>query len=391
MKPQAANKTLEGLAISPGLAMGVAYVYRDILQRGIERYSIREADAGDEWRRIENAVSAVCETLKRTADKVETRVDNDGSKIFLAQEAMLRDPALTDDLEKTLKKEQINAEHVVKQVFFRWERRFQQMTRDEFKQRGEDVADLARRLLYVLQGIHAHTLEEMPAGSVLIARRLLPSDTVFLSRRSTSAVVVEQGGRVSHAAILTRELGVPGVAQIADLLGQVQQGDTLFVDGDRGRIITRPEPELMKDVFERVQARWSGSVRAISRSQEAATTHGGQTIAVMANVGCKEDVEHAVASGADGIGLYRTEHIYLSRQSPPSEQTIVQRLHEAIAAMRDKPVVLRLLDAGGDKNVPFLNILPEQNPFLGRRGIRLLLQHEDLLATQLRAFLKPLP
>jgi phosphoenolpyruvate-protein phosphotransferase len=388
MEQRNSSEALDGLAISPGLAMGVAYLYRDILQREIEYYSISEANAGNEWTRIENAVSDVCEDLKRTADKVEKRVDNDASKIFLAQEAMLQDPALTDDLKQTLKEEQINAEHVVKRVFLRWERRFHQADRDNIKQRGEDVADLARRLLLTLQGIHAHTLEEMPEGSVLIARRLLPSDTVFLSRYSTAAVVVEYGGRVSHAAILTRELGVPGVAQIADLLAHVQHGDTLFVDGDRGSIVVRPEGELKKHLYGRVQERWSGTVHAKSRCRETATTQDGRKITVMANVGCKEDIEHAVANGADGIGLYRTEHIYLSRQSPPSERTIVQGLRDALSSLSGKPVILRLLDAGGDKNVPFLNVQPEQNPFLGRRGIRLLLEHEDLLNIQLRALLR---
>jgi phosphoenolpyruvate-protein phosphotransferase len=388
MSTQQQNKTLAGLAISHGVALGVAYVYRDILQRELEYYAVSEADAGEEWTRIENAVSAVCEDLKRTADKVEKRVDNDASKIFLAQEAMLQDPALTDDLKKTLKEEHINAEHVVKQVFLRWERRYQQVDRDDIKQPSEDIADLARRLLLVLQGIHAHTLEKMPEGSILVARHLLPSDTVFLSRHSTAAVVVEYGGRVSHAAILTRELGVPGVVQIPNLLQHIQTGDTVFVDGDRGRIVVRPDEELKKKLYESVQERWSGAVHAQSGRQEPATTQDGRTINVMANVGCKEDIEHAVASGADGIGLHRTEHLYLSRQSPPSEQTIVERLQEALAPLEGKPVVLRLLDAGGDKNVAFLNIEPEQNPFLGRRGIRLLLEHHDLLDTQLRAFLR---
>jgi phosphoenolpyruvate-protein phosphotransferase len=263
-----------------------------------------------------------------------------------------------------------------------------QMDRDDLKQRGDDVADLARRLLLILQGIQAHTLEKMPEGCVLVARRLLPSDTVFLSRHSTAAVVVEHGGRVSHAAILTRELGVPGVAQIPDLLDHVRPGDTVFVDGDRGNIVVRPDDTLKKELCDRIQERWSGSVQAGTRCRETAVARDGREITVMANVGCKEDVEHAMTCGADGIGLYRTEHIYLSRRSPPSERTIITRLRDALSPAKNRPVVLRLLDAGGDKNVPFLNVVSEQNPFLGRRGIRFLLEHEDLLTIQLRAFIR---
>jgi phosphotransferase system enzyme I (PtsI) len=193
---------------------------------------------------------------------------------------------------------------------------------------------------------------------------------------------------VSHAAILTRELGVPGVAQVPKLLDRVRRGDTVFVDGDQGNIVVCPDEQLEKDLFDRIQTRWSGVARAKSRCHEIAVTRDGRNITVMANVGCKEDIEHAVSNGADGIGLYRTEHIYLARRSPPSERTIVKSLRDALEPVGNNPVVLRLLDAGGDKNVPFLNIEPEQNPFLGQRGIRLLLEHGDLLTSQLRAFLR---
>jgi phosphoenolpyruvate-protein phosphotransferase len=387
-KAENSSATYQGLAISPGLAMGTAYVYRDILQRELEYHSVGEADAGEEWTRIENAVELVSDDLKRTARNVKREVDDEASKIFLAQEVILRDPALTDDLKETLEKDMVNAEHVVKRVFLRWERRFQQADREDIVQRGDDVADLARRLLMILQGIHAHTLEDLPDNSVLVARRLLPSDTVFLSRHSTTAVVVEEGGRVSHAAILTREMGVPGVARIPHVLDHVRRGDTVFVDGDDGNILVNPYPALKKSLQERMHMRWAETVRATSRCRAGAVTRDGREIAVLANVSCREDIERAALRGADGIGLYRTEHLYLSRHSPPSEDMIVKSLAESLAPLRGKPAVLRLLDAGGDKHVPYLNIAPEQNPFLGRRGIRLLLEYQDLLSTQLRAFVR---
>jgi phosphotransferase system enzyme I (PtsI) len=387
-RKQQSDVKLKGIGISPGVAIGTSYIYRDILQRGFEYYSISEAEAGEEWMRIEDAVYQVSEDLKRTADKVEERMNNDSSKIFLAQEAMLRDPTLTEDLKKTLRTELVNAEHVVKQVFLRWERKFLQLHREKIRQQGDDIADLARRLLLILEGIHAHTLENIPEGSVLVARRLLPSDTVFLSRNSTAAVAVEHGGRVSHAAILTRELGVPGVAQIPDLLDHIKPGDVVFVDGDHGEIAVRPNEESKKALSAIVERRSQKTERAKARCRAPALTPYGLQVTVLANVSCKEDVEHAAENGADGIGLYRTEQIYLSRQSPPSERRITESLSNALSAAKGTPISLRLLDAGGDKSVPFLNVTPEQNPFLGKRGIRLLLDHPDLLETQLRAFLR---
>jgi phosphotransferase system enzyme I (PtsI) len=378
--------TYRGLAISSGCAMGRAHVYRDILLREHEHYEISEDGIEEEWARIEQAVEKAREDLVRISREIQTRVDDDASNIFLVQDAMLQDPKLVEDLKATLREELVNAEYVVKQVLLRWEKKFRRLDSEELKQRGDDIADLGRRLLLILEGIHAHMLEAIPQDSVLVARRLLPSDTVFLSRRSTAAVVVEFGGRVSHAAILTRELGVPGVAQVPELLDRVRTGDTVFVDGDHGMIIVGPEEDLERELHARIERWRSRACRDKARCREPAITSEGRRIEVMANAGCAEDVASAMKNGADGIGLYRTEHIYLAAQSPPSEKQIAETLRASLSPVGDRPVTLRLLDAGGDKNIPFLNVAPEENPFLGRRGIRLLFDYPDLLEAQIRAF-----
>ena len=250
---------LEGLAISPGLAAGRAYIYRDILQREHEFYLVPQGRIPDELDRVHSAVDEVRAELSETAAQVERVVNNGASMIFLAQRDMLDDPSLMRDLEELLRVEQINAEHVVSRVFQRWERKFLKLKDPMFQQRAEDVADIGRRILRILAGIQAHTLEDMPADSVLFARRLLPSDTVYLSRHSTKAVVVEFGGKVSHTAILTRELGVPAVAQVQGLLDKVRVGDSVLVDGDAGQVVLRPDEETEERFRRRID-----SLRSVS-------------------------------------------------------------------------------------------------------------------------------
>ncbi len=381
------NDTINGLAISPGLGMGRAYIYHDILQRKNEYYRVRPSEVEEEWQRIENAIGTVRSNLREQAERIKEQVKDGAAEILLVQEAMLGDEELLKDLRNALKEERINAEYIVKEVLLRWENRIEQSETDEGKQKHEDVADLARRLLRELEGISAHALEEMPAGSVLVARRLLPSDTVFLSRLSTAAVVVEYGGRVSHAAILTRELGIPGVAQVENITARVSPGDTVYVDGDDGKVVLRPDTKRKRTMFQNIESRWDGQRAARAHRQEPAFFRK-KIIKVMANVGTKEDVMHARANGADGIGLYRMEHLFLSRNSPPSEDEIADSLRQALEPMKGKPVTLRLLDAGGDKDLPFLTTRMEQNPFLGEQGVRILRNHSELLNTQLRAIIR---
>ncbi|MFW6152234.1 MAG: phosphoenolpyruvate-utilizing N-terminal domain-containing protein, partial [Verrucomicrobiota bacterium] len=262
------NDTINGLAISPGVGMGRAYIYHDILQRTNEYYRVQPDEIEKEWQRIENAIGTVQGDLRAEAKRVEEQIENGAAEILLVQEAMLDDEELVKDFRNTLKEERTNAEYIVKEVLIRWGNRIKQSETDQGKQNHEDVADLAKRLLREIEGISAHTLEEMPAGSVLVARRLLPSDTVFLSRLSTAAVVVEYGGKVSHAAILTRELGIPGVAQVENITDRVSPGDTVYVDGDAGKVVLRPDPKTKGTMFKNIESRWDGQRAARAHRQE---------------------------------------------------------------------------------------------------------------------------
>jgi phosphoenolpyruvate-protein phosphotransferase len=382
------NITISGYGISPGLAIGTAFLYVDIFHRDHDRYEINEGEVQEEYERIEQAVEEVLNDLELAADRVEKDLDANLANIFRAHQTMLRSPSLREEFEGELKQELVNAEHIVQRVFHRWIRRFAGEQKPDLVSRTEDLADLSRRLLRALVGIHTHTLENVPAGSVLVARRLLPSDTVHLSRDSTVAVLVAFGGPGSHAALLTRELGIPAVAQVAEDFDTIASGDLLLVDGSSGTVVVSPDGKAKAQFKRRIDNLVSESALARERCCEDAKTPGGQTIDVLANVGCREDALLADRNGADGIGLYRIECLYLARKTPPSEDELYEEMRSALHSLQGRPVTVRLLDAGGDKEIPFLNLPRDIDPALGRRGVRLLLDYPDLLDTQLRAMLR---
>jgi phosphotransferase system enzyme I (PtsI) len=376
------------MGISPGLAVGPAFIYRDLLQRDIERPSIELHEIAEETARIKEAVDEVLDGLEETAHRIEGEIDAEHAGIFWAQAEMLRSGSILRELRNELETELLNAEQVVKRVLRRLERRFQEAAHPILQERSDDIADLACQLLAALAGIHVHTLETLPEGSIVVARRLLPSDTVMLSRRRTSAVVLEQAGPTSHAALLARALAVPAVGQAPGIIERVRPGEILLVDGFEGEVLVDPDEDVRKS-FASPGQRYATAILARRPSfPEPAVTKDGARIHVMANVGCGEDVAVAASYGADGIGLFRTEFLYLTRRSAPTEDELYEQMIEALAPMKGRPITLRLLDAGGDKLLPFLRLPAGPNPALGKRGVRVLRDKPDLLMAHLRASLR---
>jgi phosphoenolpyruvate-protein phosphotransferase len=379
--------TLQGRPLSPGLAEGQSYVYRDILQRDHRRYAINEADTSDELERIERAMERVLSDLENAAGHIERELDKSHADILRVQQAFIRDPHLLKEIKRELESELVNAEEVIKRVLRRMQRRLTSMESNDTRDPGDDVADLSRRLLRNLSGHGDHALDNLPSGSVIVARRLLPSQTVLLSRQSVTAVVLEEGGIGSHAALLTREMGLPAVSGIADATKQVVAGSSILVDGTHGCVTVNPTPDTEEHFQKILAASRVRHDRACSRCHETAATSEGTSVRVMANVGCREHVRLARDYGADGVGLYRLEEFYLAQQHPPTEDTLLETLEVSLAPLKDRSVTVRLLDAGGDKLLPFLDMPEERNPFLGQRGVRLLQAYPDITQTQLGALL----
>jgi phosphoenolpyruvate-protein phosphotransferase len=262
------------------------------------------------------------------------------------------------------------------------------MENETFRQRGDDVADLARRLLRVLTGVRTHSLEGLPRGTILVARRLLPSEITISARRSAAGIVVEFGGPGSHCALLTREMGIPGVCQVPQATQAIATGDFLLLDGVEGAVTVSPDRPARQRFKKRMEDYQERANRARRHRHQPSDTIDGVHVPVMANVGNRKDAELAADNGADGIGLYRTEVLFMSRKMLPSEAELLEEIAYTVAPFKRKPLVIRLLDAGGDKSLPYLPLPAEDNPFLGRRGVRLLLHYPELLHVQLRALLQ---
>ena len=381
--------TLVGSGVSPGLAKGKAFIYRDVLQRDSELYVIDRTQIGEEKARIEKAITDVRQGLNIDAKRIEGKLGKHSANIFLAQEAILLDSFVVEEMKRILEEKLINAEQVVRTVFRLLARRFRDMSNEVLRERGDDIDDLSRRLLLSLAGIHAHSLENLPANTVLVARRLLPSDTVFLSRSSTVAVLAEFAGPAAHAALLARELGIPCVGGIPDLLDTVHAGDAVLVNGTEGTAVITPDSQASHE-YQRAldELRKRRETIAQVSAIEGTVTLDGTEIAVMANVRSREDVERAMERGADGIGLFRTEPFFMSAKHFPSDKEFAEFLVYSLDPARGRHIDVRLLDIGADKNPIYLHLPPEADPFLGRRGVRVLRAYPDLLDAQLRAVLE---
>jgi phosphoenolpyruvate-protein phosphotransferase len=378
---------LVGQAISSGLVIGDAFVYRDRLGTLAESYEIESHQVEEEIRRIEQAMETVRQDLQVSARRIEADTNSRLAAIFEVHEAMLQDQGLRNQVRDLVKAELIDGAQALAQVFRRWERKFRGMSEPIQQQHADDVADLRARLLREMAGVKTTPLEKMPFGRVLVARRLLPSDTVALPRRAVAGIVVDFGGQGSHAALLAEALGIPTVAQIPGVTERINDGDVLIVDGFKGEVIVNPDEETRTRYKETIRDAQIQGARVRESARQPACTLDGTTVTVFANVGGREDVVAAVENGADGVGLYRMEQFYLSRKTPPSRAELLTELQEVFEPLKGKPITVRLLDLGGDKPLPFLRMPFEDNPFLGRRGVRFLLHYPELLDAQLQALL----
>lgn len=388
MSDKRENLILRGKTLSPGLGRGEIFVYRDILTRVDEFFDIQEAQVAEETQRFLRAVDKVSSDLDLLASRVKREMDTELSGIFHAHTAIAQDNSLQTEVTKEIAEELVSAGTAVRTVFRRWERRFRSMEAGIAAQKGDDIQDLARRFVSSLAGIRAHALEDIPVGSILVASRLLPSDTIFLARRNASAAILEVGGQGSHAALFAHEIGLPCVSGITNVMESVAPGEHALVDAEAAEVIINPEQEQV-DLFQsKRKHRERAGRKAKLRAHKPAITKDGSVVAVLANVGRVEDTREAIRNGAEGVGLYRIEQAYLSRLKPPDKTELFEEIRATLEPAKGLPVYVRLLDIGADKPLPYMEPARETNPSLGRRGIRFLLDYPDLLQTQLVALLE---
>ena len=382
-----AARSLIGRGGAPGIALGAAHVY--LRRRPSARGAAGESVSPDQLGRLRSAVAAARERTNRLRELAEATLGRLEAEVFDAQQLMLDDPDLLGRAEAILWEEAVSAETALERAGAETAAALRAIPDEYLQSRAADVEDVVARVIDALGGGRARSLPLLERPVVVVADELLPSDTVTLDRDMVLGFVTETGSPTSHAAILARTLGLPAVVGVPLATELIRMGDTVAADGETGEVLVDPDEAAVAAWRER-QAAWRdrrGRLRA--SAQMPAITTDGRRVRVGANIGSPEECDLALANGAEGVGLFRTEFLFMGRDDLPGEDEQAAAYREAIRRLAPHPVVIRTVDAGGDKPVAGLGPgEPEANPFLGVRGIRLALAHEAMLLTQLRAVLR---
>lgn len=373
------ERVMEGIGATPRSGVGTVVRYRpDSMGEDEPDETVPEADREAERERVEAARERAREELEAERERTAERVGEEEAAVFDAHLQFLDDPQIEESVTGAIK-EGAPASRAVRDAFEDPITRFEGMD-GRMAERADDLRDVRDRLVRLLTDSERIDLGDLPEGSILLAERLTPSDTAQLDPDRVAGFATVTGGRTSHAAIFARSLAIPAVLGVGPGLESIEEGETVVVDGENGSVVADPTDERIAD------ARGGPEAEPI---HERVATADGREIEVAANVGRAADLEGAVSQGADGIGLYRTEFLFLDREEPPSETEQYDRYVEALEAFPEGRVVVRTLDIGGDKQVPYLELPDEENPFLGERGIRRSLSSDsELFETQLRALLR---
>lgn len=338
--------------------------------------------------RFQDAISTSKTELEAIRDKAREDLGEDKAQIFEAHLLVLSDPELLTPIEDKVKSENVNAEFALKETADMFVTMFESMDNEYMKERAADIRDVTKRVLSHLLGVQISNPSMVTEEVIIIAEDLTPSDTAQLNRQYVKGFTTDIGGRTSHSAIMARSMEIPAVVGTKTVTSSVENGDLIIVDGLNGEVHINPTPEVVAQYkeeharYEEQKAEWAKLVN------EPTVSKDGEHVELAANIGTPNDLEGVKNNGGEGVGLYRTEFLYMGRDELPTEEEQFKAYKAVLEGMDGKPVVVRTLDIGGDKELPYLNLPKEMNPFLGYRAIRLCLDEQDIFRTQLRALLK---
>ncbi len=379
------GSVLRGIPVSPGIAIGpVVHFQRAPLPPTPPPVP---ADAPDmEWARLQQAIAATRTDLDELEAQTALHADIEETSIFEAHKLFLDDPALLERARHLIFNEQRTAEYAWHRAVREVSAQYATLETPYLQARRADVEDVGAQVLAHLTNRSLHT--DIPAGSILVAADLLPSDVARLSSEQVQGVCLALGGATAHAAILIRSLGIPAVAGVGASILDIPEGTHLALDGERGMVWIDPDPETRHALETRRTAWLAAEAEARRAAQRQGATRDGVRIEVAANVRRLADAESALRFGAEGVGLLRTELLFMGRREAPTEEEQIEAYRAIAEALQGRPIIIRTLDVGGDKPLPFVPIPREANPFLGQRGIRFSLAHPDIFKTQVRAIVR---
>ncbi|MFG6120510.1 phosphoenolpyruvate--protein phosphotransferase [Thalassobacillus sp. B23F22_16] len=376
---------IKGIAASSGIA--IAKVYR--LEAPDLSYNKNNVDVPeDEVKRLHEALDISKAELEKIKEHTKKSLGDEHAEIFSAHLLVLSDPELIQPIEDKIKSENVNAEAALDETANMFIDMFKNMDNEYMRERAADIQDVTKRVMAHLLGVTFPDPALINEEVVIVADDLTPSDTAQLNKQYVKGFTTDIGGRTSHSAIMARSLEIPAVVGTKEITSKAEKDETIIVDGIDGDVIVNPSEEELESYqqkmndFEKQKQEWA------KLKDEPTVTADGTHVELAANIGTPDDVEGVLNNGGEGVGLYRTEFLYMGKSQLPTEEEQFGAYKSVLEQMEDKPVVVRTLDIGGDKELDYLDLPKELNPFLGFRAIRLCLERDDIFRTQLRALLR---
>ena len=373
----------KGIGASPGIALGKVLVveHSELI---IERKNIEDVDY--EIAKLEDAINISIEELIKVKEKAFKTLGEHEAEIFEAHLLVLKDPELVDSAKSKIKDEKVNAEFALNEIKEMFVGMFEAMDNEYMRERAADIKDVTNRVLRHILGIKVTDLAGLDEDVILVAHDLTPSDTATMNPKMVLGFLTDIGGRTSHTSIMARTLEIPAVVGLTDITSKVKDGDFIVFNGDTGEVIVNPDYET-KLKYTKLKTDFEEYRKSLELLKgKKSVTLDGRHVELAGNIGSPKDVDGLIKNDAEGVGLYRTEFLYMDKEDEfPSEQEQFEAYKTVLEKMNGKPIVIRTLDIGGDKELPYFNMEPEMNPFLGYRAIRLCLDRIDIFKTQLRA------
>ena len=375
---------LKGIAVSEGIGIGKVILAEE---QSLEYIEKTVTDKETEINRLEAAVSDFCEKTKKQAEELAISVGKNEADILLGHISIVHDPFLMGEAEKLIKNGKC-AEGAFAEICDMFITVFSSSEDEMTKQRSVDVRDVKNGVLRILLGINEIKLSDVPKGTVIVAKELTPSMTAGINKNHIAGIITETGGMTSHSAILARALEIPAVLSVDRAAEILRNGDTVIIDGSSGEVIVSPDSAQMENYKER-QRRFIRDKKELEIFRGRPTVSAsGETYELFGNIGNPEDALDAMSFDGEGVGLFRTEFLFMDRLTAPTEDEQLEAYKRAALTLGEKPLIIRTLDIGGDKDIPCLGLTQEDNPFMGLRAIRYCLKNRDIFKTQLRAILR---
>lgn len=378
-------RILQGIGVSTGIQIGKVLILESI-DTDIKKTNI--VDGTEEINRLKDGIDVSKKEIVELQKKTYDEIGVEEAHIFAAHLMILEDPEYIEQIIDKVKIEKVNAEYAVQEITDIYVKIFADMDDEYLKERVADIIDVSRRLIRILMGVKMQDISNLSEEIILVAHDLTPSETAQMDKEKVLGFITEIGGKTSHSAIMARTLEIPAVVGVRDGLKELKNNEIVIIDGEAGSVIISPERSLIESYLAKKEEYKKYILELENYRGKKSLTMDGKEVELVANIGTVDDISGVLKNDSEGIGLFRTEFLYMNRSSFPSEEEQYNAYKKIAESLSSKPVIIRTLDIGGDKELPYLNLPEEMNPFLGYRAIRLCLDRKDIFITQLRAILR---